>query len=288
MRDFSAETSRLTHGVLHGFHVVIHVGRGVPAVLPHQLDDGAAHDGAVGETGHLLRLLRRGDAEAHGAGDGTGLPHQLHHGPDVRGDLAAGAGDTHGGDDVQEAAGLPGDHGDAVLGGGGHQGDQIQAVPLADGLELLLLLKGHVRQDEAVDANAGAGGDEPLRAVGEHHVGVGHEHHGDGDIFPQLPDHVEDLIRGNAAGQCPDVGRLDDGTLGGGVREGDAQLNEIRSGPDSLPDHPDGGLQVRVAAGDEGDERLAVGKGLCNVTHGDSPLCTGRWRRSPCRPGRKC
>ena len=91
-----------------------------------------------------------------------------------------------------------------------------------------------------------------------------------------------------SAGQRPDVGRLDNGALGGGFGEGDAQFDKVGPRLCHGPDHLGGGLQVRVTAGDEWDERLAAGKGLCNVTHEDPPLCTGRWQRSPCRPGRRC
>ena len=48
-----------------------------------------------------------------------------------------------------------------------------------------------------------------------------------------------------------------------------------------------GRFKIGVAAGQKGDERLAVVKCSCKITHEDPPLCSGRWRRSPCRPGLK-
>ena len=65
-------------------------------------------------------------------------------------------------DDVEEAFRLPGNPGDTVLGSGGDEGDQIHPIPAAKGEKFLLLLKGHVRQDQPVDANIPAGADKPL------------------------------------------------------------------------------------------------------------------------------
>ena len=48
-----------------------------------------------------------------------------------------------------------------------------------------------------------------------------------------------------------------------------------------------GRFKIGVAAGQKGDERLAVVKCSCKITHEDTPLCSGRWRRNPCRRGRR-
>ena len=48
-----------------------------------------------------------------------------------------------------------------------------------------------------------------------------------------------------------------------------------------------GRFKIGVAAGQKGDERLAVVKCSCKITHEDTPLCSGRWRRSPCRRGQR-
>ena len=158
---------------------------------------------------------------------------------------------------------------------------------MAGGRKLLFFLIGQVGQDQPINADLRAGRDEPLCAVGEHDICIGHEHHGDRNIFPHLADEVKDLIRGGPRFQGADVGTLNDRALGGGVRERDAQLNEVGTVCRHGADGGGSGFQIRVAAGDERNERLAVGKGLCNVTHEDPPLCSGQWRRSPYRRGRK-
>ncbi len=153
----------------------------------------------------------------------------------------------------------------------------------------LLFFKRDVREDEPLDADFLAGGDELLGSVGVYHVGVGHEHHGDGDVPAYIAHQVKDLVGGDAAGERANVGALDDGALRGRVRERDAQFDEVcpvfRHGAN------DGGrrLKVRVSAGDEGDERFSVLERVCNanISHGDPPLCTARWRRRLCRPGRR-
>ena len=60
-------------------------------------------------------------------------------------------------------------------------------------------------------------------AVGENHVGVGHEHHRDDDILAQFADEIKDFIGGHTALQSAQIGPLDDRPLGGRVRERDAQ-----------------------------------------------------------------
>ena len=158
---------------------------------------------------------------------------------------------------------------------------------MAGGEELLFFFIRHIGQDQAIDADLLAGGDKFLAAIGKNHVGVGHEHHGDGDILAQFADEIKNFISGHATLQCAQVGPLDDRALGGGVGERDAQLNQISPVGGHGADGCGGGSQVGVAAGDERDKRLAVGKSFGDVTHGYPPLCSGQWRRSPCRRGPK-
>ncbi len=66
-------------------------------------------------------------------------------------------------------------------------------------------------------------------AVGEHHVGVGHKHHGNVDILTQLAHHVENLVSGHARLQRTHVGLLDDRAFSGRVGERDTQLDEVRA-----------------------------------------------------------
>ena len=81
-------------GVLHVLRIRADVLGRVLTVLRQQPDDGRADDRAVGEVGHLLRLLGRGDAKADGAGNICVFPHEGDDGGEVGLDLAALARDT--------------------------------------------------------------------------------------------------------------------------------------------------------------------------------------------------
>ena len=100
---------------------------------------------------------------------------------------------------VEEPLRLFGDGGDAVLRGGGDEGDKVQAVGAAGGSKLLLLLVGHVGEDDAVHPNLRRPRQEAVGAVGEHHVGVGHKHQGDGYVLSQLLHQGEDFVRGDTS-----------------------------------------------------------------------------------------
>src|SRR5262249_12316713 len=73
----------------------------------------------------------------------------------------------------------------------------------------------------------------------------------------ELPYAGEDVIDLQAAGQGAGVGRLDDGAVGDGVAVGKADLDDIGAGLDDGAAGGEGGRQVGVAGGHEGDERLA-------------------------------
>ena len=150
-----------------------------------------------------------------------------------------------------------------------------------------MLFKGQIRHDEAVNTDLLAGAQEPLRAVGEHHIGVGREHQGDGDLGPQSLHKIKYLVGSDACFQCPDVGLLDGSIHSGGVREGNIQLNDVSTVFCGSQDSLFRGGQVGVTAGDETDVSFALCKGILELIHEYPPLCSGRWRRSPCRRGRR-
>lgn len=89
---------RLCHIAHKGFDV----GHGGGAVLGKELDDGAADDGTIADFGHGGSLLRGGNAKANGAGQAGVLADQIHHGGNIRLDLAAGAGNVQGGNAVAQ------------------------------------------------------------------------------------------------------------------------------------------------------------------------------------------
>ena len=164
---------------------------------------------------------------------------------------------------------------------------EISPVPPANRQEFLLLLKGQIGEDQSVNPRLPAGGEKALRSIGEHHIGVGHKNQRYRYIPAQVLHQSEDLVCGDPALQGPEVSPMDHRPLGGGVGEGNAQLDEVRAIFHCGPDGGGGGLQIWVAAGNKRDKCLSAGKCLCDLTHGGPPLCIGRWRRSPCRPGLK-
>lgn len=145
----------------------------------------------------------------------------------------------------------------------------------------------YVRQNEPVDAGVTAVRQKAIHAVGEDDVRVGHKNHGDRHVAPQLAHKVKDLVGRCAALQSAQVCRLNHGPLRRGVREGNAELNEVGAVLRGSADGSRGRFKIGVAAGQKGDERLAVVKCSCKITHEDPPLCSGRWRRNPCRRGRR-
>lgn len=152
---------RLCHIAHKGFDV----GHGGGAVLGKELDDGAADDGTIADFGHGGSLLRGGNAKADSAGQAGALADQIHHGGNIRLDLAAGAGNAQGGNNVDKAAGLLGNHSNALLRGGGNQADEIQPVLAAQAVKLFFFLIKHIGKDQALHADLGGSGNELFAAL---------------------------------------------------------------------------------------------------------------------------
>ena len=150
-----------------------------------------------------------------------------------------------------------------------------------------MLLKGKIGNDQTVDADLLTGAEKPLGAVGEDHIGVGGEHQGDIHLGPQNLNEIKDLIGGNTGFQRPDVSLLDGGVHGGGVGEGNIQLDDVSAVFSGGQNGLFRGGKIRITAGDKADVSLAVLECLLELIHGDPPLCSGRWPRSPCHHGRR-
>ena len=131
------------------------------------------------------------------------LPHSLHHGGQIRFDLASGTGHSERRDHIEKALCFPGNHGDPVLGGGRDEGDQSHPVPPAKRQKFLLLLKGQIGEDQSVDPRLPAGGEKALRSIGEHYIGVGHKNQRYCYITAQVPHQSEDLVCGDPVLQGP-------------------------------------------------------------------------------------
>ena len=121
------------------------------------------------------------------------------------------------------------DPGDAVFGSRGDQRHQIHTVLTAERQEFFFFLKWQIRQNQSVDRSIFTPREEAFRAVGEHNIGVSHKDHGNVYLAAEIFHKGKDLIGCNAAGQRSQVCALDHGPLRGGIRERNAELNQIRA-----------------------------------------------------------
>ena len=231
-----------------------------------------------------MRLFGCRDTEAHGTGNVRIFPDQLDDCADIRGNLCPCAGHAKTRYDIDKAFRLFCNHGDPVLGCGRDQGDQRYMILAAQVGKLLLFFKGKIRQDQTVDADLRAGFDKNFRIIGKDNVGICHKYHRNSHVFAQVTYQIKDLVSGGAACKRAHIRLLNDRSLGRGIGERDAELNEICACIYHGAHHLCGRFQIRIAACDERNKCLSVSECFCNsFSHGYPPLCNGRWRRSPCR-----
>ena len=215
--------------LFHRCDIFFDIGDTVSSVCCAELDNGASDDGAIGKICHFFCLLRSGDTEAYGTGDLFGSFYKRYHGSDIGSDGAPHTRHTEGRYAVDEAGGVFCDPGDAVLGGGGNERNEIQTIGFCHGIKFLLFLIRNIRKDQSIHTDFTGGFHKPFRTIGENHIGVCHENQRNVGFLSDSPDHIEDLIRGDAAGECPDIGFLDDRTLRCGIGKRNAQFDQIRS-----------------------------------------------------------
>ena len=207
-------------------------GVGVALGFVEEGDELGADDGAGGVVLGGLEGLGVRDAEAYHAGVAEV------HGVDAAEvgllgvvEALLGTGYGGGGDHVDEAVGVVVDEADAVVGGlGGDEHDDAEVVLVGDGLHLSeVVVEGEVGDDHAGDAGFGAALAEGLDAVVEDGVEVAHENQGDVDVDLDGFQLVEELGKGHAVLEGLRGGCLDDGAVGEGVAEGDADLDEVNA-----------------------------------------------------------
>ena len=281
------------------------------AVLRDDPHDRGSYDGSVRDVRAFGRLLGLRDAEADGAGDIRVRAHLPHDRRKVRLYLSSRAGHAQARHDIEETLRLLRDHRDTAGRCRRDQRDQLYAVFAAGRQKLLALLKRNVRKDQTVYSDLTAGFQETFRAVGKYHIGVRHEHHRDRHVLAQFTHKIKDLIGSYAALKRAHVGLLDHRALRRRIGEGNAELHQIRAVSDSLAHGLRRGRKIRIPAGDERNECLAVIKrfrdpvaavflrlagcifrcidrnAFACITHGCPPLCIWRSPHSPYRRGRR-
>ena len=85
------------------------------------------------------------------------------------------------------------------MGGWSDQGDQIQTILFAYGIELFFFLKRYIWKDQSIHSHFCCFLYEVLCSIGKNNIGIGHEHHRDGCFLTDLCYHVKNLICGYAA-----------------------------------------------------------------------------------------
>ena len=252
-----------------GGHALGEVGGGGGGA--DDVDEGGADDDAVGHGGELVRVLAVADAEAEADGQGAEL---LHFGGvladrlDIQSAFAGGAGL---GDEVEESAGFVRDLLDAV--GAGRRGDEeddLDVGALERGLQRAGFLRREIDDEEAIDARRVRGLGEAVEAVLEEGVVVAEEHDRDVGLGAEARGHFQGLGQRHAGFERALGGLLDDGAVGGGVGEGDAEFEDVDSGAAGGAEDVEARRGVRVAGGEIADEGFALCGGEFLEGGGDS------------------
>ena len=161
------------------------------------------------------------------------------------------------------------------MGGRSDQAHHVEAVSGKDLGKLDLFLVRHVGKNHASQTHLTLPRSKMVDAVAEHHVGIRHDDERNvAAVRTEATDHVEHVVRGDAVLESTDVGVLDNRTLRRGIREGNAQLDEVCAGISHSYHQALGHLKCGVSRGNEGDERLSVGalrKCVLDATHEGPP-----------------
>ena len=135
----------------------------------------------------------------------------------------------------------------------------MEVVGRADLPHLARFLMRHIRHDDAVHAGRLEVRDELLEAVVVHVVDVAHADQRDFRELADLAHDLEFLLEGHAILQRADRSRLDDGTVCHGVREGQAELDDVSTGLLRLANSPKRRLHVWRTSRDIDENPLFAG-----------------------------
>ena len=112
------------------------------------------------------------------------------------------------------------------------------------------------RIDTGIDAGVG----EPVGSADRHRIGIAHQHQRRiGMALTKFRGDVEDISGLGASGEAADIRGLNRGAVGHRIGERHAELDDVRAACDERVEDGTGIGRGRIASGDEGDERCAVG-----------------------------
>jgi hypothetical protein len=136
------------------------------------------------------------------------------------------------------------------------------SVPCERGAQGAGFLGREIDDEEAVDAGGGSGLGEAVEAVFEEGVVVAEEHDGDVGLGAETGGHLQGFGERHAGVERALGGFLDDGAVGGGVGEGDAEFEDVEAGGHGGAEDLEARLGGGIAGGQVADEGFLVGGGV--------------------------
>ena len=200
-----------------------------------------------------------GDAEADGEWEIGGSAHGFDERADGCRERIPLAGYTGARNQIDEAGGVLRHQFDAPRGRSGRgQKDGVEAAGV-HGLDVGCgLFHAGVGKQAAIDAGGRRVTGEAFQAIAQYRVEIGEEQQGNLGGGANLAGDLEHGGQGGAGLEGALAGALDDGAIGDGVAEGDAELDEIGAAADHGGHQGGGAERRRIAGGEIGDETFAV------------------------------
>ena len=163
------------------------------------------------------------------------------------------------GDEVNEAARLFRDEADPVPGARrGKQEDEVEPGLVRVDLQLARFFGRQVDNKRSVRSRLCCVVREPFEPVFKDRIIVAEYDYGDIRFLPDAPDHIENHPECGPLLERPLGGELYGGPVGHGVREGYAQLYDVRAALDELQHEVNSQFRRRIARGHVIDERNPV------------------------------
>ena len=120
------------------------------------------------------------------------------------------------------------------------------------------LFDAGVGEQAAIDAGGGRVGGEAFQAVAQDGVEIGEQQEGNFGSGANAAGDLEHGREGGAGLEGALAAALDDGSIGDGVAERDAEFDEVGAAADHGGDEGGGAERRGVAGGEIGDEAFAV------------------------------
>ena len=168
--------------------------------------------------------------------------------------------DGSGGYHIDEAVGIVVDEADALIAGfGSDEHDDPEVITVGDGFDLReVIVEGKVRDDDARDSCCGSVSAEAFDAIVEDGVEIAHEDERYLHLILDRTELLEEEGEGHPILQCLGGGTLNDGTVGEGIAEGDADFNEVDATALKGEDDIRGAVEGRAASTEVEGEELTV------------------------------